>query len=258
MGDSGTGKTYCIRTLIECGLTPFCIFTEPGMETLSDLPADKWHWAYVPPTVPDWSALSTMVSNVNKLSYENLLKIPDPNKTKYTHFFSVLKLCQEFVSSTGRSFGDVTTWGTDRVLILDSLSGLSDMAMQMAAGLKAARAQHEWGEAQLLIESLINKLVTDCQCMVILTAHVEREQDELTGASRIMVSTLGKKLPPKLPKYFSDVILTVREGDKFYWDTAAFNVATKSRSLPIASKQAPSFVPLIAKWKERGGVISAT
>lgn len=258
MGESGTGKTFAIRSLIDAGLTPFCIFTEPGMETLGDLPADKWHWAYIPPTVPEWQSLHQMVSNVNKLTYENLLKIPDPNKIRYTHFFSVLKLCENFVDQAGRSYGDVTSWNTDRALVIDSLSGLSDMAMQMVAGLKAARAMHEWGEAQALVEAIINKLVTDCRCTFVLTAHIERETDELSGASRVMVSTLGRKLAPKLPKYFSDVVQTLREGDKFYWSTAGFNVATKSRNLPIADKQSPSFVPLLNRWKESGGIVSPT
>lgn len=253
MGESGTGKTYAIRTLIDAGITPFCIFTEPGMETLIDIPQDKWHWAYVSPTVPKWDALRIMVSNVNKLSYENLLKVPDPHKMQYTHFFSVLKLCEEYVEHSGKSWGDVTTWGNDRALVIDSLSGLSDMAMQMVAGLKAARAMHEWGEAQTLVEALINKLVTDCKCMFILTAHIERENDEISGGSRIMVSTLGRKLAPRLPRYFSDVIQTIRDGDKFTWSTAGFNVATKARNLPIADKLPPSFVPLLTQWRERSG-----
>lgn len=255
MGETGTGKTHAIRTLIEAGITPFCIFTEPGMETLGDLPKDKFHWAYVSPTVPRWGDIEQMVRYVNTLSYENLLKTPDPNKTNYRHFFNVLKLCENFTDQSGVSYGDVTSWNTSRALVVDSLSGLSDMAMQMASGLKAARAQHEWGEAQLLIESLINKLVTDCRCWFILTAHIEKEVDELTGGSRTMVSTLGRKLPPKLPKYFSDVIQSIRMGVDFTWDTAGFNVATKARNLPIASKLVPSFVPLLAKWKERGGIL---
>jgi AAA+ superfamily predicted ATPase len=47
MGDSGTGKTYAIRTLIEAGITPFIIFTEPGMEVLGDLDPSSYHFHYV-------------------------------------------------------------------------------------------------------------------------------------------------------------------------------------------------------------------
>ena len=49
MGASGTGKTHAIQTLISSGITPFCIFTEPGFETISHIPPDKLHWHYVKP-----------------------------------------------------------------------------------------------------------------------------------------------------------------------------------------------------------------
>jgi hypothetical protein len=41
MGASGTGKTHSIRTLVDAGLEVFVLFTEPGMEVLADVPADK-------------------------------------------------------------------------------------------------------------------------------------------------------------------------------------------------------------------------
>lgn len=251
MGGSGSGKTYSIRTLIQAGIKPFIIFTEPGMETLSDLPAGSFEWVYIPPSGPSWSALRTAVEQVNKLSYENLLKQTDPNKTKLTHFFEVLKHCENFKGS----YGDVTSWGTDRALVIDSLSGLSEMAMQMTVGLRIVKAQHEWGEAQNIIEQFVNKLTTDLRCWLVVLAHVERETDEITGGSKIMVSTLGRKLAPKLPRFFSDVILTVREQKSFYWDTAAYGTDLKTRNLPIESKLQPSFVPLVEAWKSKGGVI---
>lgn len=258
MGESGTGKTYAIRSLIEAGITPFVIFTEPGMETLNDLPADKWHWAYVRPTGEDWDTLTKMAETVNRFNFESISKYTDPNKAKFTNFAKVLYKCQNFVDSNGEEFGDVTTWGTDRALVIDSLSGLSDMAMQLIIGGKPLAQLNDWQLAQNTLEHLLNKLTTDTQCFFVLTAHQEREKDEVTGGTSVMVATLGRKLAPKIPKYFSDVVQCVRENADFYWDTAAYNVACKTRNLPIASKQKPSFVPLVNKWKERGGIITPT
>lgn len=132
MGASGSGKTHSIRTLIEAGLRPFIIFTEPGMETLGDLPKGSYEWIYIPPSSSSWAGLRNAVEQVNKLSYENLLKQTDPSKAKMTHFFDVLKNLENFKGE----FGDVTSWGTDRALVIDSLTGLSDMAMQMVVGLR--------------------------------------------------------------------------------------------------------------------------
>ena len=56
LGDSGTGKTHSIRTLLDAGLTPFIIFTEPGMESIGDI-LDQCHYTYIKPGVAGWDTL---------------------------------------------------------------------------------------------------------------------------------------------------------------------------------------------------------
>jgi len=75
---------------------------------------------------------------------------------------------------------------------------------------------------------------------------------------KIYASTLGRKLAPLLPRYFTDVILAKRLGTKFIWDSADPQADLKSRNAPIAPELPPSFAPLIAKWKSRGGLISSS
>jgi len=71
-----------------------------------------------------------------------------------------------------------------------------------------------------------------------------------------MVSSLGRKLAPKLPRFFSDCIQSVRSGKEFTWSTATSNAALKSRNLPIANNIQPSFVRVVETWKKRGGLIA--
>jgi hypothetical protein len=185
--------------------------------------------------------------------------MPDLNKTKYKQFIDMITSCNDFVCDrTGESFGDITTWGTDRVFIVDSLSGLSLMAMNLVVGSKPTKAMGDWGVAMDNLERYINKLVMDTKCFFVLTAHPEREQDEVTGAIRVYASTLGKKLAPKLPRFFDDVIYCVRDGKKFSWSTAAVNVDLKARNLEIGDGLQPSFVQIVESWKKKGGVINAT
>lgn len=257
MGESGTGKTYSIRTFLPKSITPFCIFTEPGMESLTDL-GDKIHYTYIPPTVEGWDSLLKVAQNVNTLTFDSLTKMQDPNKRLYTGFMSVINACNQFTDQNSQEFGDVAQWGPDRVLVLDSLSGLSDLAMQLATGGKVTRAMQDWMVAQNLLENLINKLTTDLSCWLVLIAHIERETDEITGGTSIMVSTLGRKLAPRLPRYFSDVIQAKREGDKFTWDTAGYNVAVKARNLPISSKLPQDFGQIVESWQKKGGVIPSS
>lgn len=257
MGESGTGKTYSLRTFIEAGITPFVIFTEPGMETLSDLPKGKWHYKYIAPGVEKWDAILAMATKVNQLDYDMLTKTQDMNRRQYTQFLEFIKTCNQFVAEDGVDYGDVMSWGTDRVLVVDSLSGLSDMAMHLVTGGKLVRSMQDWMVAQNSIEALLNQLVTGTKCWFVLTAHIEREKDEVTGGTSVMVSTLGRKLAPRLPRYFSDVIQTVREDTKFSWSTAGYGVTVKTRNLPIKAGLAADFRPLIQTWKDRGGIIGA-
>ena len=66
-----------------------------------------------------------------------------------------------------------------------------------------------------------------------------------------MVASLGKAITSQIPQPFSDVILTVREGDKFYWDTANSLADVKTRNLPISSKLPANFGTIYDKWLTR-------
>lgn len=255
VGATGTGKTYSLRTFVEAGITPFILCTEPGIEsTLGDLPPDKCHWHYIPPASPEWSDLLSSAQKINTLSYEALSKLGNIDKQKYVQFLDVLHTCNDFkCDRTGEAFGDVSTWGPNRVFVVDSLSGLNIMAMDLVVGAKPTKAMQDWMVAMDNLERFITKLVTSTKCFFVMTAHLEREHDEVTGAVSLMASTLGRKLAPRLPRFFDDVIHCKRDGDKFTWSTASLNVDLKARNLPIREGLAPSFVQIVEAWKRKGG-----
>lgn len=256
MGDSGTGKTYALRTLVDAGITPFILFTEPGMEVLGDLKPDSYHFNYITAPESNWTGLIDTAEKVNKFNFDALTKMQDMNRGRYGQFAEVLRQCNNFTDSrTGETFGDASTWGTDRALVLDSLSGLSDMAMRLVVGGKPTRAMQDWMVAQNLLKSFLDQCTNQLRCWFIVIAHLEREKDEITGGTQIMVSTLGRALAPKIPMFFSDAIQTQRQGSEFTWDTAGMNIAVKARNVPIGSKLPPSFGPLVETWKSRGGII---
>lgn len=252
-GSVGSGKTYCLRTLVDSGIEVFVLQTEPS-EILDDLPRDKCHLHYVPPMKADWKAMRTMAKNINTMSYESLLKMSDPNRSKHQQWIEVLNCIENFTDTrTGEQFGDVTTWDINRAFVIDSLTGLSKMAMSLVVGGRPTPAQADWGMAMAQIEGLIDTLCTNTQCWFVLTAHLEPERDEVTGTVSMMPATLGRKLPPKLPRFFSDVIHCHRAGTEFYWSTATHNVDTKARNLPIAQKLQPDFAQILKSWMDRRG-----
>ena len=257
LGDSGTGKTFSIKTILDAGLTPFIIFTEPGMETIGDI-LDKCHYRYIPPAQAGWESLINVARLVNTLPYDGVAKMQDSNRRLYTEFMTVLEQCNHFIDQDGKDWGDVMEFGTDKCLVIDSLSGLNDMASNLVVGGKPVKGMQDWQVAQNMLKKLIDKLCTGCHCPVVLMAHIARETDEVTGGTRLYVSTLGKALAPDLPAYFSDVIQTQRMGDSWTWDLSGTNIAVKGRNVPFKPKKSPSFVPLFMEWKRRGGVIEST
>jgi len=259
LGESGSGKTYSLRTLIDAGVELFVIQTEPGGTVLEDLPKETYHSRYIAPATASWTAMADSATKLNTLSMGALAKMDGINKREYAQFVEIITTLGNFTCDRcGKTFGDVSTWGPERALVIDSLSGLNIMAMDLVVGSKPTKSMADWGMAMDNLGRLINKLVTDTKCHFILTAHMEPERDEVTGRVVNMPSTLGRKLAPLLPRFFDNVINTVREGSSFKWSTATANAALKARDLPIDDNLAPSFAAILQNWNDKYGVEKAS
>jgi hypothetical protein len=95
------------------------------------------------------------------------------------------------------------------------------------------------------LERFISKCCADLKCSFVLIAHTEREYDEITGGSKLMVSTLGRRLAPKIPRFFDEVVLCRRERDKFFWTSVDNTADLKVRRLPFSDSIPPDFKPLL-------------
>lgn len=251
MGAPGTGKTHALRTLVDAGLEVFIIFTEPGMEVLSDTDPDQVHWNYVAPAQPDWDVMAKNAKLVNQFDNATLQKLPGMNKQAYSQFIDVITICADFkCERTGKSYGPIDAFGTDKAFVFDSLSGLNIMCLDLVVGGKPIRTLPDWGIAMDNEEKFLNKLCLGTTCHFILCTHIDRQVDEVLGGIKLMVSALGSKLGPKVPRFFSDVIMTVQQAGEFTWSTASAGADTKARNLPWEDKQNPSFVPIINQWRK--------
>lgn len=259
MGPSGTGKTFSLGTLVDSDMEVFYLGLEPGLESLvgyyndtgKPIP-DNLHWHQLEAPKASFTEMLDFAGKINTLSLDALTKLSDPNRMKHNQFIKLLEVLNNFTDQrTGEVFGSVANWTPERVLVIDGLTGLCRAVMSMVIGGKPVRSQADWQIAQDQVERLLRMLCDQCACSFVLIAHVEREVDQVLGGQKLMVSALGKALTPKIPAMFSDVILTVRNGSKWTWDTASALADTKTRNLSISSDIPPDFRAIITKWRNR-------
>lgn len=264
MGESGSGKTSALATYLEAGIETFVLCTEPGgAESLVDwaqkknYDLNKLHWASALPAVQGWQGLIDMVSEISTKDFETISKNKTGIGKEHTRpaAMRLLSNLQNFTCErTGQQYGDFTTWDDSRALCLDSLSGLSVLGWALTVGHKPTAHMGEWNIAMNFINDLLMKITSDRKCFFTLTAHVEKEMNELTGVNQIMVSTLGKKLAPKIPRFFSEVLYAKRGSkptDPFLWSNIDPQIALKNRGLIVSDKLPPSFVPLVQAYNQR-------
>jgi hypothetical protein len=265
-GPTGTGKTFALGTIADAGVELFLLFTESGLETVLGYWTDRGlevppnvHWHVLQRPVGNFTNMAEAANKINTYAQEALHKMQDPDRSKQNQFVGLLRALADFPDDrTGQKFGAVDSWGPDRCLAMDSLTGINPIAMSLVVGGKPVKSQADWGIAMDQIEKLIRQLTDGCKCHFVLTAHVERELDQVFGGVKITVSTLGRALAPKIPPMFSDVVLTSREGAKFVWSTANPAADLKARNLPIADGIPQDFTTILAKWQSRGGRFTAT
>jgi hypothetical protein len=266
MGPAGTGKTKSIGTLVDADpkLQVHCLFLESGSESLmghwrdhgKDIPPNLT-WQTIAAPKASFAELLEGAKKVNTFSLDALAKMQDPDRAKHNRFVELLAaLSKPKDERTGKELPSVDQWGPGRALVIDGMTGISQAAMSLVIGGKPVKSQSDWGIAQDQVEKILRMLTDGCRCHFILLSHVEREVDQVLGGTKLFVSTLGKALTPKIAPMFSDVILTVREGTKWTWDTSNPMADVKGRNLPFAAGQAPDFKAILERWKQRGGVVA--
>ena len=215
-------------------------------------PIDKLHWKRCTPARQSWDVIKAQARLTNAHSVGELQEMKAGlERHKYPAFMNLIEACANFkCDRTKKEYGDVLTWEKDRLLCLDSLSGLSEIASSHVTGHRITMTQPEFGVVQNHIWIFLNQLVSG-NCYFMATAHLEYETDEVKGVTKQMASTVGKKLAPKLPRMFSDVAVAKKDpAGKYIWSTVEPNVVTKTRYLK-SGQHAADFKLFMTGYEER-------
>lgn len=199
-GDSGSGKTGALASLAAAGYNLRILDFDNGLDVLKNMIQD-------PKSIYPEECLE-------RIHYQT---ITDPMKNlngrlvpkSATVWQRAIKALMEWKDEEV-DFGPISSWTDQEILVLDSLSFLSNAAMDFVLSMNARLGQHpqlqDWGAGQKLVEDLIKMLYDDgVKCNVIITAHVKYIGEE-GAAQKGYPNTLGKALPPILGRYFNTIL----------------------------------------------------
>lgn len=253
IGGTGQGKTHSLRTFAKRKIRTIVLFTENGMSSLSDTSPEDVDWVYIPPAPVNLPGMIQMSKNINTMDRKQLANVQDAYRHLHNQFVKVLEALSNLKGDrTGKTYGKVDALGPDVCLALDSLSGTSIMSMELVGGEKPIFDQGEWGMAMQRIEKMVQFLCFSVPCHLVVNAHEERETDEISGATKIMVSVPGRKLAPKIPRFFDDVFYAYRKDRTWNWSTNYPQVADlKSRHLGIFESNPQDYSLVIDSWQAR-------
>lgn len=202
LGNSGDGKSGSLASLAKAGYKLFILDYDNGLDVLVNVLKRE---------APDKIANVHYKTLTETYMMQGTTVVPKAA----TAFVEGMRLLDKWTEG-GVSLGSVSTWGSDTVLVLDSLSLLSRAAMsqtlQLNGRLAAGPTQSDWYHAQNAIENVLALLFSDAvKCNVIITAHTVQIEDG-NGINQGFPQTLGKALSPRVGRYFNSMLLCKTTG----------------------------------------------
>lgn len=127
---------------------------------------------------------------------------------KATAFIDAMKMLDRW-KYDNTDLGSPAEWGSESILVIDSLSRLCDAAFDFHQSIAGAKTDGRavYGLAQDAVEMVLSNLTSDAfGTNVIVIAHIAY-QDQPDGTKKGFPQGVGQKLSPKIPQYFSSVVL---------------------------------------------------
>jgi len=195
-GDSGSGKTGALTSLVAAGYNLRILDFDNGLETLK---------SYVVKECPDRLEAVEFRTLRDKYKASATGPIIDGQPKA---FVEALKLLDKW-KYDDVDLGLPGSWGPDCILIVDSFTFLSDAAFAWAVALNpSAKDPRQWyGQAQDAVEKVLALLTSpNFETNVIVISHV-KYVDNPDGTRKGYPTSVGSALSPVIPRYFNSVAL---------------------------------------------------
>jgi hypothetical protein len=206
LGDPGSGKSGSLCSLADAGYNLRIVDMDNGIDIIRNTMLSK-----ASPYKPD---------AIDRIIYET---VTDPLKNvggklvpkQPKAWQRAVELLMDWKTESEK-LGPLTTWTSQDVLVIDSLTHLCNAAMNFVLFMNARLGQHphqsDWYQAQQLIESMIQMLYDESvKCNVIMSCHIKYIGED-NGPQRGYPEALGKSLAPKIGSYFNTMVLVKTTG----------------------------------------------
>lgn len=235
-GDSGTGKTGALASLVAAGYKLRILDFDNGLDVLKQ---------YILRDCPD------KINNVEfrtlrdkrKASADGPVIAGTPRA-----FIDAIKLLDRWKYTDGETevdLGDPAQWGPDCILVVDSLTFMSDAAWDFREPLAPRSRDGKYDirmvykDAQDAVENVLALLTSESfRTNVIVNSHI-RYMDNPDGSKKAYPTSVGSALGPTIPRYFNSVAQCETKGGKRTIQTAATAMIDLKNPKPFAMK--PSF-----------------
>ena len=192
IGDSSTGKTGSLTSLVIGGYRLRVLDMDNGLDALVNFTARH-----------DKKLLKQIDYETRRDTYQSTRAGPII-KGAPKAYTQALGLITEW--SDGSTPAE---WGSDTILVIDSLTALGRAAYEWAKGMNpTAEDPRNWYfTAQNSIEIFLSMITgDDFNCNVLVISHVQYKEI-YDGTTRGYVNAIGSALGPIIPKYFNTLIV---------------------------------------------------
>lgn len=211
IGDSGTGKTGSLTSLVAAGYKLRILDLDNGLDALVQ---------HIRQECPD--KLANVDYETVRDKYSSTPMGPQVKSAKA--FVAAIKLMEKWSDDS-----DPAEWGADTIFVLDSGTSFGKAGFEWARGMNpGAKDPRQWYfSAQQAFENTIALLTGEAfRTNFILISHVSyRELQD--GTTKGYASAIGSALGPVISKYFNSLVLAETSG-------SGKNVRRRIRTVPTS------------------------
>lgn len=200
-GDSGSGKTGALTSLVAAGYKLRILDFDNGLDTLKQ---------FVLKECPDKIDNIEFRTIIDKRKSSAAGPIIDGMPKAFIEATKMLDHWK-YKDESGElvDFGVPSEWGPDTILVIDSLTRMSDAAFDWRLSLVVNTGKYDmravYGDAQDAIEATLALFQSDnFKTNVIVISHI-RYMERVDGLTKGYPKSVGSALSPNIPTYFNSV-----------------------------------------------------